>query len=560
MNNQLKESEDKVYQPLDNRLIQEYYSFRSSLHHEYVCYAPFTNLFFNVYGEVYTCCENLTYKYGNYPEQSINELWFGEKARILRDHVKNNDLSLGCTLCKDNLEIKNFNGVKARLYDYTKSSGEYPVRMEFQLANICNLECAMCDGWSSSLILKNRGKLPALINPYHDDFVKQLEEFIPHLQQAFFVGGEPFMIDIYYKIWEKIVETNPFCIISVQTNGTILNNKVIALLEKGTFEINISLDSVRKEKYEKIRRNATFEKTMQNIDYFVDYCKRKNTVFQFTPCPMQLNWKEIPELIGFANSKDVKMLFHTVLYPKRFSLFGFSRFRLKRVNYFLRKEIFKLPGETPNERFNKQSMQTLIYQIAHFYNDNVKKKKWLAYEMELNRYNTRDGLIKFKKEEIRAVVRKKKLIINNVRTIKKLEAKETEKQKNKELLREFKEGKMQLEQSKRICLQKAKYELYYAEDKDYLVRYFRREVNKYCVKRYFYQPVKMVKLKKTIKEKLDEFFALHTEQELAKDVIITVFSKISLPSIIKSLENDTVEQLFNGYLAIKKKENDEKPK
>ena len=88
----------------------------------------------------------------------------------------------------------------------------------------------MCDGWSSSLLLKKKCRLPQFPNPYDDDFITQLEEFIPHLEQAFFVGGEPFMIEIYFKIWEKIVETNPSCMISVQTNGTILNQKVKALL------------------------------------------------------------------------------------------------------------------------------------------------------------------------------------------------------------------------------------------------------------------------------------------------------------------------------------------
>ena len=54
-------------------------------------------------------------------------------------------------------------------------------------------------------------------NPYDAAFVKQLEEFIPHLEEVKFYGGEPFLIEIYYEIWEKIMELNPKVRISVQT-------------------------------------------------------------------------------------------------------------------------------------------------------------------------------------------------------------------------------------------------------------------------------------------------------------------------------------------------------
>jgi len=496
------------FHPLDKDLISEYNFVRTSPNKEYLCFAPLTSLFFDVTGDVYACCENTVYKYAVYPDQSIHDIWFGEKVQKLREHIRNNDLNLGCFLCSYNIETKNFSGVKARFYDYAKSTGEFPVRMEFQLANTCNLECAMCDGWSSSLILKNKYKLPPLSNPYNDHFVEQLEEFIPHLQQAFFVGGEPFMIELYYKIWEKIIELNPSCVISVQTNGTILNQKVKALLEKGNFEINVSLDSVRKENYEKIRKNATFEKTMQNIDYFVDYCKRKNTVFQFTSCPMQNNWKEIPELIRFANNKDVRMMFHTVLYPHNFTLFGFNDNKLKLVNNYLVEASLKLPEETCTGKFNRQSMETLIYQISHFYNNNNIKKEWFAFEKGQKRFYKRKQLGNLEKQE----------------------------------------------QRKNIAIEKKKAELNFAGDKNYLIRYFRREVNRYCFKRYYYQPMRLFKLKKLINKKLDDFFIMYPEQDMAVDIVVTVFSHIPLNSIIQSLKNDNADKLFQGYLNIKKNE------
>jgi MoaA/NifB/PqqE/SkfB family radical SAM enzyme len=99
------------------------------------------------------------------------------------------------------------NNVASRIHYFrNKLTGHinYPRVMEFELSNECNLECVMCNGYFSSSIRKNREKLPASVSPYNDQFVDELDQFIPHLTDAKFLGGEPFMIDIYLKIWERI--------------------------------------------------------------------------------------------------------------------------------------------------------------------------------------------------------------------------------------------------------------------------------------------------------------------------------------------------------------------
>ena len=46
----------------------------------------------------------------------------------------------------------------------------------------------MCNGDWSHLIRKNREKLPPLKMVYDKKFTEQLEEFIPNLQHALFIG------------------------------------------------------------------------------------------------------------------------------------------------------------------------------------------------------------------------------------------------------------------------------------------------------------------------------------------------------------------------------------
>ncbi|MDP6909849.1 MAG: SPASM domain-containing protein, partial [Flavobacteriales bacterium] len=191
-----------------------------------VCWAPFKSLYFGHYGKAIACCYNRTYILGNYPEQSIDEIWRGQQAENLRKYISNNNLDHGCQGCKSQILARNFDATKAKQYDQVKlNRNGYPSVMEFELSNVCNLECEMCSGDFSSLIRQNREGKPPLEEPYDEAFVEQLEEFIPHLEEVKFYGGEPFLIDIYYQIWEKIIEINPTVRISVQTNGTILNNR-----------------------------------------------------------------------------------------------------------------------------------------------------------------------------------------------------------------------------------------------------------------------------------------------------------------------------------------------
>ncbi|MBK8698395.1 MAG: radical SAM protein [Saprospiraceae bacterium] len=142
------------------------------------------------------------------------------------------------------------------------------------MSNTCNLEDIMCSGQVSSSIRTHRDHLPPLPMPYDDAFVTQLREFIPHLHEAKFYGGEPFLIPIYYQIWEAIAELKPELFMFVITNGTVLNSRVKDLLQKGRFELAVSIDALDKTKLESIRKNVHLETLLEHIDYFSTYSRQ----------------------------------------------------------------------------------------------------------------------------------------------------------------------------------------------------------------------------------------------------------------------------------------------
>jgi MoaA/NifB/PqqE/SkfB family radical SAM enzyme len=240
--------------------------------------------------------------------------------------------------------------------------------MEFQLTNTCNLECVMCSGLLSSAIRANRDKLPAIPNKFDDAFIKQLEEFIPHLKYTTFSGGEPFLIKTYYDIWERFASINNTCTIKVITNGTIYNERVEKILEKNRFYITISLDSPYKETYESIRKGASFDEVMENAGKFQAYCKSKKTEFNFNFCPMTNNWQEVPDFIRLCNSMDIVCHFNMVYKPARYALPNLPSYELRKIADVWRAEVFR--EKTAATVKNKRLLDEYLAQVDEWAQQN----------------------------------------------------------------------------------------------------------------------------------------------------------------------------------------------
>jgi MoaA/NifB/PqqE/SkfB family radical SAM enzyme len=219
----------------------------------------------------------------------------------------------------------------------------------------------MCNGYFSSSIRKNRENLPATVNPYDEGFVNQLDDFIPYLTDARFLGGEPFLIDIYYSIWEKIRKQNPAMRLHITTNATVLNNRVKELIEDLNVHFVISVDSIQKESYEAIRINARFDRMMENWKYFYDYTRRKKTQMSFAVCPIKLNWQEIPGIVEFCNQHSIQVYFNTVTYPRELSLETMPAAELHKVISFMESANIPSAGYVP--AYNKRMYDDMLNQL-----------------------------------------------------------------------------------------------------------------------------------------------------------------------------------------------------
>jgi MoaA/NifB/PqqE/SkfB family radical SAM enzyme len=351
--------------PVDKSILKQYNKIRDRKKSSLICHAPFSSLFFSEYGEILPCYYNKNIVFGNYPETGPEEAWFGEKMNSLREHLKNNDLTFGCQDCQLYMQQKNYYSVGAWKYDYLPvNRSKWPVSMDFQISNICNLACVMCNGEFSQTVRQKTECKSGYKNPYDSSFVEKIEKFFPHLKEAAFTGGEVFLINQYYDIWDRIAEINPAIRISITTNGTILNEKVKSYLEKLDFNITLSLDSVHKENFESIRRFSHFETVMESLDYYIDYTKRKGTLFTVKICPMRQNWKEIPDMVNFLNKKNVSFLFNNVVFPPYCTLWNLPSAELQEIIQFLDSK--KYQAETKLQKINIDRVSNLGLQLMNW--------------------------------------------------------------------------------------------------------------------------------------------------------------------------------------------------
>lgn len=351
--------------PLPDAIFKKYQAAKST-ESSCFCAAPMVSMRIGTDGTVYACNHNTSFPLGKFPAQSLQEIWKGRPIKKLRRHLQHNDFSLGCTMCGEDALNGRFDAASFTLFDKYKP-GKWPVMIDFRLSNVCNLQCIMCSGLSSTQFVQNSGNAETI---YDAGFFNQLEAFIPHLDTARFIGGEPFAIPVYYEIWERIVRLNPACNIIVQTNATLLNDRIKALASKGKFHFSVSLDSLDKTTYESIRRKADFDQVMDHIRYFARYASESHRDFVLCFCPMRMNYKEIPAFIDFSNELGGMICLNRFLYPAHLAVWSLPANEISEILQFL--SAYHPPEHTPaaanNARFFRDYLNLLqqwIEQAQH---------------------------------------------------------------------------------------------------------------------------------------------------------------------------------------------------
>lgn len=340
--------------------------------YKYLCYAPFNTLRFNENGLVTTCCVNIENVLGDYRTQSIAEILKSRERGLMQKSVLKNRLPEGCILCTRDLLNKNFDGLPVFWYGNYKNKKNIPGNIEFKLSLKCNLDCIMCSNNFRTECFKVDDNAV-----YGDAFVNELRNYIPELRSVTFNGGEPLVIDIYYEIWEAIIELNPECLITIHTNLNYVSERFLKIFERGNIKIVASLDSLKPEVYESIRLNADFKLFMHNLDLIRNSKYNINQVM-LNFCPMQNNRFEIPDFVKFCNEKGLKFNFSVLHFPFMYSIFNMNKKDSEDFIVFLKDQYSNLP-----ENNNSAEILSLVAKLESFYNNYILNDDYYLSREEL---------------------------------------------------------------------------------------------------------------------------------------------------------------------------------
>jgi len=200
------------------------------------CILPWIHLNIWPNGDVYQCCTTeWKNSCGNTKKQSLEEIWNNDYLKSLRKSMLNGTKHPSCDRCYLNEELgldsfrkesnKNFaSHIKSAVED-TNIDGEYSkfnlIYWDFRFSNICNFKCRMCGSRLSSSWYDDHLKLnesiggtindPRLIHidNYSKKSIKEyLLEFIDVVEEIYFAGGEPLLMDEHYFILEELINRN----------------------------------------------------------------------------------------------------------------------------------------------------------------------------------------------------------------------------------------------------------------------------------------------------------------------------------------------------------------
>ena len=342
---------------------------------KYLCKAPFVSIYISSDGSITPCCFNRTDILGNIYETPLKEILNNSKTNELKKSIKQGIFPKGCEVCKNHSE----NGNKANsgiiTYDKFPVQENYLSVIEYELSYKCNLSCPMCKLNEDHLFVKRNNTEN---NKF--DIIKQITPYLEKVKMMRFYGGEPFYIEEYYSIWQKVIEINPNCGFIVQTNGTILNQRVKEITSKGKFNFNMSVDSLNKQTYESIRIGANFEKSISNLFVLKKIAEKNRQTMSISVCPMRINWKDIPQILKFCNENKLYIFFNTVFAPWEQALWSLSANELSEIYEYLNSFNFSFFSKI--KTINKLRWNSLLHQIHKWSIDAKKRPLFSIQEKE----------------------------------------------------------------------------------------------------------------------------------------------------------------------------------
>jgi MoaA/NifB/PqqE/SkfB family radical SAM enzyme len=218
------------------------------------CMMPWLHLHAFPDGRAYPCCFGLDqHPVGDLNKSSMEEVFNGKDMREMRLNMLSNKPSRQCGKCYDQEKSGFFSlrlssnkhfGHNIGMIDNTQADGtaDFVIKYwDIRFSNLCNFACRSCGTWFSSNWYEDHKKLNGK-PPEHakimrvgrtvDDIWNQMLTQFDHVEQFYFAGGEPLIMEEHYKILKELDRRKMYHVrLIYNTNFSKLTFKDMDVLE-----------------------------------------------------------------------------------------------------------------------------------------------------------------------------------------------------------------------------------------------------------------------------------------------------------------------------------------
>ena len=282
------------------------------------CILPWTHMSVRANGRVTPCCMS-EYVLGSLRQSTLREVWNSEAMRQLRLSLLQDKPHPACAKCHEheghagqglrsskNISFSShFNVVQSTRPDGTVDKLNLPY-WDIKFSNLCNFRCRYCGPESSAswdresfLVSTWDARRPQVLTPTvkPQELWRQLGGLIPHLEEIYFAGGEPLIMDECYMMLKILIARRMFHVRLVfNTNFSVTKfkgNDIMKLWDR--FEdvrVGASLDAAgRRAEY--IRKGSDWGQVLRNRQRMFEVCPRVK--FSIDPAISVMNVLHFPD-------------------------------------------------------------------------------------------------------------------------------------------------------------------------------------------------------------------------------------------------------------------------
>ena len=280
------------------------------------CIYPWIHLHAYPTGEAYPCChaEMGVGQVGNCRTNTLEEIWHDQPMVKLRNDMLSETPNPACDRCYEQEESGFFSGRRSA----NKHHGHHIGRIndekfemtywDIRFSNLCNLKCRSCGHIFSSQWYQDQAKLAGgnwkdrntVLNYAGRTETDMWEQLLPHIdyvEQIYFAGGEPLLMEEHYHILDELVRRRRFDVrLIYNTNFTHTDLKGQSVFEYwrqfNSVAVGASLDAMG-PRAEYIRKGTDWKTVESNRAEMIRTCP--DVDFYISPTLSIMNADHLPD-------------------------------------------------------------------------------------------------------------------------------------------------------------------------------------------------------------------------------------------------------------------------